>query len=134
MSRQRKSLAPNHADPSFILAAVATAAFYVVIFLPSMRGTLLHHYTPEHAVEYVIVAVFIWGIIDIALKLLSFPREMLALREDWLPPREGRDPMTQAHVLLDQIRSRPRWLLESRVGRRLVSALEYVTERCSAKD
>src|SRR5580658_6799706 len=134
MSRQRKSLAPNHADPSFILAAVATAAFYVVIFLPSMRGTLLYHYTTEHAVEYVIVAVFIWGIIDIALKLLSFPREILSLRQEWLPPRQGREPMAHAHALLEEVRARPRWLLESRVGRRLVGALEYVTDKCSAKD
>jgi biopolymer transport protein ExbB/TolQ len=134
MSKHKKSLQPHYADPSFILAAIATGVFYFVIWLPSMRGTLLHHYTTEHAVEYVIVAVFIWGIIDIALKLLSFPREMLALRQDWLPPRQGREPMNQAHVLLDEIRSRPRWLLESRVGRRLAGALEYVTERCSAKD
>src|SRR5580704_18638196 len=105
MAKPRKSLQTSYADPSFILAAVVTGVFYYVIWLPSMRGTLLHHYTTEHAVEYVIVAVFIWGIIDIALKLLSFPREMLALREDWLPPRQGREPMTQAHVLLDQIRS-----------------------------
>ena len=134
MSKQRKSLAPHHADPSFILAAIATTAFYVVIFLPSMRGTLLYHYTTEHAVEYVIVAVFIWGIIDIALKLLSFPREILSLRQEWLPPRQGREPMAHAHALLEEVRARPRWLLESRVGRRLVGALEYVTERCSAKD
>jgi len=134
MSKHKKSLQPHAADPSFILAAIATGVFYYVIWLPSMRGTLLHHYTTEHAVEYVIVGVFIWGIIDIALKLLSFPREILALRQDWLPPRQGREPMSQAHVLLDEVRARPRWLLESRVGRRLVTALEYVTERCSAKD
>src|SRR5580704_4877231 len=134
MSKQRKSLAPHHADPSFILAAIATTAFYFVVFLPSMRGTLLYHYTTEHAVEYVIVAVFIWGIIDIALKLLSFPREIVALRQTWLHPRQGREPMSHAQILLDEVRSKPRWLLESRVGRRLVSALEYVTDRCSAKD
>ncbi|HXY35053.1 MAG TPA: MotA/TolQ/ExbB proton channel family protein [Planctomycetaceae bacterium] len=134
MSKHKKSLQPHAADPSFILAAITTGVFYYVIWLPSMRGTLLHHYTTEHAVEYVIVGVFIWGIIDIALKLLSFPREILALRQDWLPPRQGREPMSQAHVLLDEVRARPRWLLESRVGRRLVTALEYVTERCSAKD
>ena len=134
MSKHKKSLQPHAADPSFILAAITTGVFYYVIWLPSMRGTLLHHYTTEHAVEYVIVGVFIWGIIDIVLKLLSFPREILALRQDWLPPRQGREPMSQAHVLLDEVRARPRWLLESRVGRRLVTALEYVTERCSAKD
>ncbi len=42
--------------------------------------------------------------------------------------------MSQAQVLLDEVRSRPRWLVESRVGRRLVGALEYVTDRCSARD
>jgi biopolymer transport protein ExbB/TolQ len=134
MSKQRKSLQPRGADPSFILAALVTGAFYYVIWLPSMRGTLLHHYTTEHAVEYVIVGVFIWGIIDIALKLLSFPREMMALRQDWLPPRQGREPMAHAQVLLDEVRSRPRWLLDSHVGHRLIGALEYVTERCSARD
>jgi biopolymer transport protein ExbB/TolQ len=130
----RRAAQSRHTDPSFILAAVTTGVFYYVISLPSMRGTLLHHYTTEHAVEYVIIGVFIWGIIDIALKLLSFPRDILALRRTWLPPRQGREPMAHAQVLLDEVRAKPRWLLESRVGRRLVQALEYVTERCSAKD
>ncbi len=133
MSKQRKAIQPR-TDPSFILAAIATAVFYYIVYLPSMRGTLLHHYTTEHAVEYVIVAVFIWGIIDIALKLLSFPREIVALRQTWLPARQGREPMNHAQVLLDEVRSRPRWLVDSRVGRRLVGALEYVTDRCSARD
>ncbi len=130
----RKVARTRHTDPSFIIAAITTAVFYYIINLPSMRGTLLHHYTTEHAVEYVIIGVFIWGIIDIALKLLSFPRDILALRQTWLPPRQGREPMAQAHMLLDEVRAKPRWLLESRIGRRLVQALEYVTERCSAKD
>jgi biopolymer transport protein ExbB/TolQ len=133
MSKQRKSTKPQR-DPSFILAAIVTAAFYYTVSLPSMRGTLWHHYTTEHAVEYVIVAIFIWGIIDILLKLLSFPREIVALRQTWLPSRQGREPMSQAQVLLDEVRARPRWLVESRVGRRLVGALEYVTDRCSARD
>jgi len=79
-SEQRKAARPRHADPSFLIAAITTGVFYYIISLPSMRGTLLHHYTTEHAVEYVIVGVFIWGIIDIVLKLLSFPRDILALR------------------------------------------------------
>jgi biopolymer transport protein ExbB/TolQ len=133
-SEARKTPRARHADPSFFIAAIATGIFYYIISLPSMRGTLLHHYTTEHAVEYVIIAVFIWGIIDIALKLLSFPRDIVALRQTWLPARQGREPMAHAHVLLDEVRARPRWLLESRVGRRLVQALEYVTDRCSAKD
>ncbi len=134
MSSSRTPAPGRPFDPSFILAAICTAGFYVLINVPSMRGSILHHYTTEHAVEYVIVSVFIWGIIDIALKLLSFPREILSLRQDWLPPRQGREPMSGAHALLEEIRKRPRWMLDSRIGKRLVHALEHVTDRCSAKE
>jgi len=134
MSQKKKSVQGHPFDPSFLLAAICTGAFYFVIYQPSMRGSILQHYTTEHVVEYVIVAVFIWGIIDILLKLLSFPREILALRQEWLPPRQGREPMASAHALLEQIRTRPHWMLESRVARRLIQALEYLTEKCTPKD
>jgi biopolymer transport protein ExbB/TolQ len=134
MSQNRKTGPVRGFDPSFILAAILTAGFYVVVYLPSMRGSLLHHYTTEHAVEYVIVAVFIWGIIDILLKVLAFPREIVALRQEWLPPRQGREATSTAHVLLEEIRQRPRWLLDSRIGKRLVQVLEHVTDKCSAKE
>ncbi|HUE17369.1 MAG TPA: MotA/TolQ/ExbB proton channel family protein [Planctomycetaceae bacterium] len=134
MAQNGKSGQGRAFDASFILAMILTAAFYVVMYLPSMRGSILQHYTTEHVVEYVIVALFVWGIVDIVLKLCAFPREIMALRQDWLPARQGREPMANAHVLLQQIREKPHWLLESRVGKRLVFALEYVTEKCSAKD
>src|ERR1700685_3637352 len=119
---QNKSGQVRVFDASFITAMVLTAAFYVVMYLPSMRGSILQHYTTEHVVEYVIVALFVWGIVDIVLKLFAFPREIMALRQDWLPARQGREPMANAHVLLQQIREKPHWLLESRVGKRLVFA------------
>jgi biopolymer transport protein ExbB/TolQ len=134
MSKNGKSGQVRAFDASFILAMILTAAFYVVMYLPSMRGSILQHYTTEHIVEYVIVALFIWGIVDIVLKLFAFPLEIMALRQDWLPARQGREPMSNAHALLEQVRTKPHWLLESRVGKRLVQALEYVTEKCSAKD
>jgi biopolymer transport protein ExbB/TolQ len=134
MSQNRKSGQGRAFDASFILAIVLTAAFYVVMYLPSMRGSILQHYTTEHVVEYVIVWLFVWGIVDIVLKLFAFPREIVALRQEWLPPRQGREPMANAHKLLQDIREKPHWLLESRVGKRLVQALDHLSEKCSAKD
>jgi biopolymer transport protein ExbB/TolQ len=134
MSQNRKPAALRVFDPSFILGAVATVAFYWVVHQPSMNGSILHRYTTEHVVEYVIVALFIWGLIDIVIKLLFLPREILALRQEWLPPRGGREPAANAQALLEYVQSRPRWLQASRVGRRLTQALEFVTESGSAEE
>lgn len=134
MSENRKTGQARAFDAASIVAIVLTAAFYAVMYSRPMRGSILQHYTTEHVVEYVIVWLFVWGIVDIVFKLLAFPREIVALRQDWLPARQGREPTANAHALLQQIREKPHWLLESRVGRRLVQALDHVTEKCSAKD
>ena len=119
-------------DSSFLWGLVATAAFYaVVLLLPSMRGSLLERYTTEHAVEYVIVTFFMWGLMDVALKAVNFPRELMALRHEWLPARQGRDSTAQATVWWNNIRQQPAWLQESKVGRRLSLALGFITEKGS---
>lgn len=109
-------------------------AFYAVMLQPSMRSTVLYHYTTEHAVEYVVVALFFWGLWDVVLKFLSFPRQLAALRQEWLPPRTAREPVENAAALLKSVRERPRWLQNSRVGRRLDLALSYLVERGAADD
>ncbi|HEV3193510.1 MAG TPA: MotA/TolQ/ExbB proton channel family protein [Polyangiaceae bacterium] len=134
MAGDRKTVFARIMDSSWVLGAVATVTFYTIVLQPSMRGTLIHRYTAEHAVDFVIVALFMWGLFDVALKLLSFPAEVLALRQHWLPARKGREPATQAAVLLEQIRARSRWLRESRAGKRLALALEYVVENASADE
>jgi len=134
MSSSRKSLCASVFDPSLVIAAIGTAAFYGVVFLPAMHDTLLYRYTTEHAVEFVIVALFIWGLVDITLKLLAFPRELIATRQDWLPLRSGREPVANARTMLDQVRAKPQWLLNSRIGQRLVEALTYLTDKGSAED
>lgn len=121
-------------DPAFSISAVATVAFYALMSQPSMHSTLLHRYTSEHPVEYVIVALFIWGIVDILFKVAAFPPEMLALRQTWIPPRAGRVPISQAAAWLGEIKARPRWLQESRIALRLNRALQYLIDNGSAED
>jgi biopolymer transport protein ExbB/TolQ/plasmid maintenance system killer protein len=134
MAQRRTRTFLRAVDPSFFLAAILTVAFYGIVQRPSMHDTLLYHYTTEHAVEYVIVALFIWGIVDVILKLASFPRELLALRQDWLPARSTRERADGAKILLEQLATRPGWLQRSRVGKRLAQALGYVNERGSANE
>lgn len=121
-------------DPSFIVGSLCTVAFYVGINQPLLRESILHRYTTEHAVDYVIVFLFIWGIVDVLFKLGALPRELLALRQDWLPPKSGREPLRHSHELLTAVRSHSPWALESRIGRRLEAVLEFVTEKGSSDE
>src|SRR5262245_6249105 len=111
MAHNRRTHLPRLTDPSLLLGALLTAAFYVLMFQPFMQGTLLRHYTTGHPVEYVIVALFIWGLVDIGLKLISFPKELMALRRNWLPPRRGRESVSVGAQLLAQVREQPKWAL-----------------------
>jgi biopolymer transport protein ExbB/TolQ len=116
-------------DSPMVIALMATIGFYGVIHSPSMSGTILHRYTTEHAVMYVITGFFIWGITEILFRLSTFPRESRAMRAEWLPRRgEGREPTANAAVYLAEIESRPAALRDSRIGRRLIEALRFVAE------
>lgn len=134
MLTKLKQLLSRGVDISLVLGAAGTVAFYWVMWQPSMHGSLLARYTTEHPVDYVIVAMFIWGVIDLMLKSFTFPRELLALRESWLPTRSGREPIAKAVELLDGVRQRPRWLTESRLGQRVAAALDYVVENRSVDE
>lgn len=89
MSQKRKTGQVRVFDASFMLSILLTAAFYVVMYLPSMCALILQHYTTEHVVEYVIVWLFAWGIIDIMLKLMAFPREIFASGRNGFPRDRG---------------------------------------------
>ncbi|HYO23592.1 MAG TPA: MotA/TolQ/ExbB proton channel family protein [Lacipirellulaceae bacterium] len=115
-------------DVSFLLGAASTVGFYALMLSPGMKDSLLHRYTTEHLVDYVIVSLFFWGLMDVLAKLCSFPREVAALRRQWLPERVGREDAGAAPGLLAGIAPMPPWLQASRVGKRLTRALEYVAE------
>ncbi len=132
MASSRKNWSLLKTDPALILGLACSVAFYSVVLQPAMRETQLAKYTSEHAVEYVIVTLFFWGMIDIIMKLMSFPGEYLATCREWLPARVGREPATRAREILAEIKSRPAWLLKSAVGRRVVEALGFVAEKNSS--
>lgn len=129
-----KTLLLRTGDKSFILGALCTVVFYVLVHQPKMQGTLIHLYTTEHVVEYVIVALFMWGMADVLLKVAALPREFIALREEWLPARVGREPASNAAALLEQVQSRSHWLRESRIGKRLIPSLQHVAEKGSVNE
>ena len=134
MSHTRKPFSLLAFDRSLVIGVVATAAFYAVVLQPSMRGTLIYHYTAEHGVEYVIVALFLWGLADIGLKVLRLPKEILALREQWVTPQKEREALAGAHKLLEHVRARPYWAQESKIGRRVAQVLEHATHKVSAEE
>lgn len=134
MSSQLQSARRQALDLSFLLGVAATAGFYALVFFTPLHDTMLYRYTTEHAVEYIIVALFWWGLMDVLLKVAAFPKEKLALRYEWLPQRHGREPAANAQALLERVRAQPQWLQESKLGKRLVAALGFVTEKGSADE
>lgn len=132
MPRPRKSLLSRFFDLPLFVAAALTACFYLFVTSARMKNSMLAHYTAEHGMEYVVVAFFIWGLTDVAFRLLSFPREMVALRQQWLPRRAGKQPVYYAGVMLADLQKKPAWMQQSWVGQRLIQALTYLTEKESA--
>jgi len=133
LANRQKNALLRVLDPAFVAGAISTIAFYSIISLPGFRDTALYHYTTEHSVEYVIVALFLWGVCDILLRLLSFPREFVSLKQHWLPAYQGRQSATEAVNLLQQVNQQRSWLLKSRIGQRLASALGFVVDEGSAE-
>jgi biopolymer transport protein ExbB/TolQ len=129
-----KSLLPRSFDVSLALGVAGTVAYYAVILQPRFNGSLLQRYTAANPVDYVIVGLFIWGLIDLAIKAMAFPKELLSQREEWLPQRSGQEPIARATELLATIQARPQWLRESRLGSRIERALQYAKEHGAGTD
>ncbi len=115
-------------DASFVLGAAATIGFYAIMLSPGMKDGLVHRYTTEHVVDYIIVSLFFWGLMDVVVKLCSFPRELMALRRNLLPEVTGREDASMASKDLELLAKEPAWVQNSRVGKRLTRALQYVVD------
>jgi biopolymer transport protein ExbB/TolQ len=119
-------------DFPLIVAAALTGLFYVIVTRPQFEGTLIRRYTCEHIVEYVVVAFFIWGLVDVAFRICAFPMEFMALRHYRLTPRGTKESVEKSGVLFSVLKTQPKWFLESRFGQRLVKALGYLQDKQSA--
>lgn len=133
MDNTQKRRLPAWLDLPMLVAAILTVVFYVVINRPAFNGSIIHRYTTEHIVEYVVVTFFIWGLVDVLFKACGFPLEFLALRQPSLPLRLAREPVTNVESLDADLQSRPKWFLESRLGRRLTAAIDYIQQKESAE-
>src|SRR5438132_14285349 len=118
MSNTRKRVLPEWFDLPMAVAAILTVAFYVVIGQDAFKGSIIHRYTTEHVVEYVVVTFFIWGLVDVVFKACGFPLELMALRQPGLPLHLGREPLAKIADLETDLQGRPQWFLDSRLGRR----------------
>ena len=134
MSAARKQFLPKMFDLPLLVAAALTVGFYVLLSQEALKHSMLAHYTTEHTVEYVIVGFFIWGLVDVAFHALGFPSEMLAMKQNWLPSRSAREPVSHAAALVVALQKKPRWLHDSRVGQRFIRALTYLKEKGSASE
>jgi biopolymer transport protein ExbB/TolQ len=134
MPASRKSSLPKVFDLPLIVATVLTVAYYLLLTQEPLKGSLLDHYTSEHTVEYIIVGFLIWGLTDTAFRAFTFPSEMLALKQPWLPSIGAREPVAHAATLLAHVQKKPRWLQDAMIGQRLTQALTYLKERGAATE
>jgi biopolymer transport protein ExbB/TolQ len=132
MSSARKSSMPRLFDLPMLIGLGLTVLFYWLVGQESMKDGLLYRYTTEHIVEYVIVAFFLWGLSDVIMRALGFPRELLALRQVFLSSRNGRESVSHAAVLIAGLQKKPQWLQDSRLGQRLAQGLAHLQEKGSA--
>ncbi len=117
-----------------LLACSATAIYYAIMLQPSMHGTVLGRYTTKNPVDYAITFLFLWSLIDLAMKCLAFPGEMLSPRHEWLPERNGQQPVSDAAALIPKESELSGWQLRSRICSRITKALQYAVEHGVGQD
>src|SRR5438552_11896963 len=89
----------------FFAAVVLTVLFYVFVNQEGIKETALHRYTTAHATEYIVVALFFWGVADLAFHCRSFRRELRSLQHSWLFPSDGHESVDVAPSLLAHVES-----------------------------
>ena len=125
---------PSVLDLPLAVAAVLTGAFYWFVTQDAMHGSDLQRYTTQHAVEYVIVAAFIWGLVDVALRVMQLSAQIVRAATGVAAALQGRENVSQAAVLLAELEKKPAVLKQSRIGKRYIEALSYLDEKGSAAE
>src|SRR5438067_11179080 len=111
MTNSQKRILPNWVDVPMAVAAGLTVLFYFVINQSAFNGSIIHRYTTEHVVEYVVVTFFIWGLVDVIFKACGFPLEMMSLRQPGFPLKITRESISMVGSLEADLQSRQKWFL-----------------------
>jgi len=110
-------------DVPLAIGVGLSVAYYAIVLQPVFAETLFARYTTKHLVEYVVVTFFFWGMTDVVFHVASFPRELAALRAQWLGRSKGREPISRAASYLRWFEQLPAWRQRTRLGRRYRHAL-----------
>ncbi len=112
---------------------LAASGFYLLI-----RGNILKHpfverYCDSHPVEYVAVVMFFVGMAALAIKVVDIVSQYPGLSRPLLPPiPNGGQPVSDAHVMAEDIDEVPSYRWNDYLVRRLREALEHVRRHDSA--
>jgi biopolymer transport protein ExbB/TolQ len=113
---------------------VLSVIYYTIISQPMFADSLLVRYTTRHLVEYVVVTFFLWGLTDVVFHIARFPRELSALRAQWLGRSQGREPVSRVSSYLRWFQQLPASLQRSRMGRRYELALTELEAKGTTSD
>ncbi len=75
MSKRTVSRSPRIVDWPLAIGLALTVVYYAIILQSAFEGSVLHRYTTQHYVEYVIVLFLFWGVVDVIFHVIGFPRE-----------------------------------------------------------
>lgn len=134
MSERSQAPSVRIFDLPLLIGAGLTVIYYAIMLQPMFADSLLARYTTQHLVEYAVVSFFIWGMTDVVFHICSFPRELAALRAEWLPRRKDREPVGRAAVYLQWLEQQPASVRKSRLGRRYGQVLAELEAKGSTND
>lgn len=113
-----------------IIAGLSALGFYGTLsFLELPSNHVLVRYTTGHPIEYATIALFLWGLADLAGKWLRVRWDRAALGFDWLEDVGASLPASEAGAVLEKVARAPRRMLMTSLGRRLCEALADVQDK-----
>lgn len=123
MSGRNKQTSLRVFDLPLLIGVGLAVVYYAILLQPMFADSLLVRYTTKHLVEYVVVTFFLWGMVDVVFHVAGFPRELAALRAQWLGQSQAREPISHVSSYLNWWEQLPAMRRNSRLGRRFGQAL-----------
>jgi biopolymer transport protein ExbB/TolQ len=113
---------------AFLIGMGMSGLYYLFVFLPFMRDSVLHAYTTHHATEYAIVLLFFWATAEHLICFLNGTKEREAVRRFTLPTRYGLEETRRSGALLESLKHNNGAFTGSMMYQRIQSALRFIHE------